>query len=127
MFHPSGRLTSREVNELCPYLASETTIEGGSVGEEEDDLPLLGSFQSPDTPILSHEAVKAIRNAAQSYFGGRRDPNNNGAWGIERVDLGELLSADTGWNEELNDALIKSVYPTVRSGWANHDCLFSCK
>ena len=72
-------------------------------------------------------AVKAIRNAAQSYFGGRRDPNNNGAWGIERVDLGELLSADTGWNEELNDALIKSVYPTVRSGWANHDCLFSCK
>ena len=52
MFHPSGRLTSREVNELCPYLASETTIEGGSVGEEDDDLPLLGSFQSPDTPIL---------------------------------------------------------------------------
>ena len=45
--------------------------------------------------------------------------------GIDRVSLGELLAMDggpnPGWKTSLHAALVKFIYPSVRSGWPHHD------
>eukprot|EP00577_Skeletonema_sp_RCC1716_P001218 CAMPEP_0113379404 /NCGR_PEP_ID=MMETSP0013_2-20120614/4206_1 /TAXON_ID=2843 ORGANISM="Skeletonema costatum, Strain 1716" /NCGR_SAMPLE_ID=MMETSP0013_2 /ASSEMBLY_ACC=CAM_ASM_000158 /LENGTH=883 /DNA_ID=CAMNT_0000261673 /DNA_START=261 /DNA_END=2912 /DNA_ORIENTATION=- /assembly_acc=CAM_ASM_000158 len=84
------------------------------------------SYQSPPTPILSDEATSALRTTAQRYFEKIRD-SNNGAWGMEQVDLDELFStdaeSDVSWKKELDDALTQNIYPLIRSGWPSHDAL----
>jgi len=114
-----------EATQLCSYLETEAT---SSTHERSERAKQLDSrrdtYHLPDTPVLSGDAVQALRLAAQSYFEMKRG-NNNDVRGIERVDLGELLAPgeDPAWKRNLNDALTQNVYPSVRSGWPHHDAL----
>ncbi|KAL7543635.1 hypothetical protein ACHAXR_012933 [Thalassiosira sp. AJA248-18] len=107
-------------NKLCSYLATETVTSAQDIGGRiiQDDVQMK-SYHSPDTPVMSDEAVNALRIAAHNYFEGKRESE------IDRVDLGELLSSedgpDLGWKKDLDAALTEKIYPLVRSGWPNHD------
>lgn len=114
-----------DVHQLCSYLASEAITSADiEILQECDATTAL--HHSPAAPVLSDEAINALRTNAQSYFEKRRE-SNNGSWEMEMVDLGELLvstEVDVGWKKELDDALTQNIYPLIRSGWPNHDGLY---
>jgi len=106
---------------LCSYLASEAIT---SVGDKLHECDTTKAYHSPTNTVLSDEAINTLRTTAHSYFEKRRE-NNHGAWGMEKVELGELLVStdDVGWKKELDDALTQNIYPLIRSGWPTHDAL----
>ena len=117
------RKHNNDANQLCSYLASEAITSA-----RDEVLPKFDTttaYQSPPTPILSDEAISALRTTTQRYFEKRRrESNNSGAWGMEVVDLGDLdAESDISWKNELNDALTQNIYPLIRSGWSSHDAL----
>ncbi|KAL9183563.1 hypothetical protein ACHAXT_004419 [Thalassiosira profunda] len=117
---------NEEANELCPYLATEhvAATHGLQDAAKNQDDATTKSYHSPAAPVLSEDAVNALRSSARYFFESQRE-SSNGAYGIERVDLDELLStdngADFGWRGEMNDALTQNIYPLVRAGWPHHD------
>jgi tetratricopeptide (TPR) repeat protein len=110
-----------DANKLCSYLESEAITSAGDKILQEYDTTI--AYHSSASPVLSDEAINTLRTTAQSYFEKKRE-SNNGAWGMEKVDLGELLVSNVAWKKELDDALTQNIYPLIRSGWPTHDAFF---
>ncbi len=118
-----NRKHNNDANQLCSYLASESITSAG-----DEILPKFDTataYHSPPNPILSDEAISALRTATQRYFEKRRrESNDSEAWGMEMVDLDELCAeSDISWKKELDDALTQNIYPLIRSGWSSHGAL----
>lgn len=118
------RKHNNDANQLCSYLASESIKSAG-----DEILPKFDTataYHSPPNPILSDEAISALRTTTQRYFEKRRSESNDSeAWGMEMVDLDELhAELDVSWKKDLDDALTQNIYPLIRSGWSSsHDAL----
>jgi len=111
-----------EANQLCSNLASETAASTADCVTSQI-VDESKSYYSPTTRALSDDSVNAIRKAARSYFEKERERDPR-AKESERVDLGELISSsDVGpaWENDLNYALIQTIYPLIRSGWPSHE------
>ncbi|KAL3807273.1 hypothetical protein ACHAXA_004089 [Cyclostephanos tholiformis] len=132
-----------EAERSCPYLDSELLYDATAQPRGTGDETMRGGspraagygspYSFPAAPVLSDDAVRGLRWAARSYFmeraadGGGGDVNHVGS--IDRVSLGDLLVMDGGgggttdpkWKESLDVAMMHIVYPSVRSGWPNHD------
>jgi hypothetical protein len=111
-----------ETIQSCPYLGSETPATQDGSAKTIRIEAHVESHRSPATLALSDDAVRGLRLAAQIYF---KEPGggNNGV-GIDRVSLSELLAIDgpdPEWKTSLNAAMMQVIYPSVRSGWPNHD------
>jgi hypothetical protein len=112
-----------EATQSCTYLGAEIlTKHNNDYGVKSDDTHINLPYHSPSTPIMSDDAVRSLRLAAQRYFIEKKGDNRVE---IDRVSLDDLLtsneSSDSAWKESLDDAMVKYIYPTIRSGWPHHD------
>lgn len=113
----------QEATESCTYLATETLTCGKLAGAKSTQSGAQ-RYQSPAAPVLSEDAVRELRSAAQKYFEAKGRENNAPST-IDRVELGDLLSIDAGqdpeWRKNLDAALMDEIYPLIRSSWLRHD------
>jgi tetratricopeptide (TPR) repeat protein len=112
-----------EATQSCTYLGTEIlTKHNNNDGVKSVDTHINLPFNSPPNPIMSDDAVRSLRSAAQRYFIEKKGYNRVE---IDRVSLDDLLtsneSSDSAWKESLDDAMVKYIYPTIRSGWPKHD------
>ncbi|KAL7546179.1 hypothetical protein ACHAWF_015571 [Thalassiosira exigua] len=109
-----------EATQSYSYLSTEAEAGLRPQPVQRDGDGPNSSYHLSEASVLSDESVKALRRAAQAYFEERRS-NDGGAWGVERVELSELLSTnergDIGWTQDLDSILTQHVYPSVRSNW----------
>ena len=129
-----------ETERSCPYLDSEVhaTRRDGQGAETTTRDEARDTSRSGFTVAraLSVEAARGLRWAARDYFeeragggggGGGAGGMNNRDSGIDRVSLDDLLvidgggAADPHWKRSLDVAMMQIVYPSVRSGWPDHD------
>lgn len=113
----------QEATESCTYLATETLTCNKLAGAKSNQSGAQ-RYQSPAAPVLSEDAVRGLRSAAQKYFEAKGRENNAPST-IDRVELGDLLSIDAGqdpeWRKNLDAALMDEIYPLIRSSWLRHD------
>ena len=101
----------------CSYLPRETA----PMEWDPDEVATpTKTYQAPIEPVLSPEAVGALRSAAQSYF----DASGESA-GQKVASLESILSsvsdqsAECALKDELGNSLVDQIYPLVRSSWEN--------
>ena len=111
-----------EAIQSCRYLGAEILTKHNDDGVESDDTHINLLYRSSATPIMSDDAVISLRSAAKRYFMEKKGENRVE---IDRVSLDDLLTSNEGsdyaWKESLDDATVKYIYPTIRSGWPHHD------
>jgi len=111
-----------EAIQSCRYLGAEILTKHNDDGVESDDTHTNLLYRSSATRIMSDDAVISLRSAAKRYFMEKKGENRVE---IDRVSLDDLLTSNEGsdcaWKKSLDDATVKYIYPTIRSGWPHHD------
>ena len=122
----------RDATQACSYLPAETYP---AITQPNGQSIPPQTYQPPGTPILSAETVSLLRSSARSYFDAKRGDGSR-AFGLEVANLGDILSHLSQHQHEaesddlihsLGNALTQDIYPSVRSGWGNHDAFTTTK